>query len=221
MNKVLRLFSWRNIRIINHTLSGRNRNRKQPESGRITKEDINLIIEETWENYNILKQNAPFEKTLGARIMLKNGIVSLALYRAIGKVAVGEDYATELCTDILWKFYIKQIRVQRFIARFLHRKPQQQMNMLQRIFLRFPLTRPGYDWKINEMGEVSAYDITRCPVYDYFKSQGPNELEFFRNSWCTLDFPLAEYLVRGGKYERTHTLSAGDDMCDMCWKVIR
>ncbi len=219
MKKLFRLLLWDNIRIINNTLSGRNRSRKQPALGRINKEDINFIIEETWKNYNILKVNAPSEKTFGARLMLKNGIFSLALYRAIGKVVVEDDYATELCTDILWKFYVKQIRIQRLIARVLHSDPQKQMNMLQRIFLRFPLARPGYDWKINEMGKASAYDIIRCPVYDYFKSQGQAELEFFKKSWCTLDFPLAEHLVKGGKYERTHTLSEGDDKCDMCWKV--
>jgi hypothetical protein len=220
MKKILRLFLWNYIRTIKHTLLGRNRDRKQPESGRITKEDVDLIIEESLRYYTILKLKAPFEKTLGARLMLRNGIVSLALYRAIGKVAVGEEYVTELCTDILWKFYIKNISIQRFIARFLYREPLQQMNIIQRIFLWFPLAKPGYDWKINEMEEVCAYDITRCPVCDYFKSQGPAELKFFRNSWCTLDFPLAEHLVRGGRYERTHTLSAGDALCDMCWKVI-
>jgi len=220
MNIIIKLFAWGNIRTITQTLSGRNRDRQQPELGRITKEDINLILEEIWKSYTILKTNAPYEKTLGARIMVRNGILSLALYRAVGKIVTGEDYVTELCTDILWKFYIKQIRIQKFITRILRREPHQQMNMLQRIFLWFPLAKPGYDWRINEMGKVFSYDIVRCPVYDYFKTQGRAELEFFQNSWCTLDFPLAEHLVKGGKYERAHTLSTGDDKCDMCWKVI-
>ena len=92
MEKVLKLFLWDFIRIVKRTLLGRNRNRKQPESGRITKEDVDLIIEESLRYYNILKQKSPLEKTFGARLMLRNGIMSLALYRGIGKVAVGEDY---------------------------------------------------------------------------------------------------------------------------------
>jgi hypothetical protein len=220
MEKVLKLFLWDFIRIVKRALLGRNRNRKQPESGRITKEDVDLIIEESLRYYNILKQKSPLEKTFGARLMLRNGIMSLALYRGIGKVVVGEDYVTELCTDILWKIYIKNISLQRLIARILYRDPREQMNIIQKIFLLFPLAKPGYDWKINKIKEGYAYDIMRCPVCDYFKSQDPAEFNFFRNSWCTLDFPLAEHLVRGGKYERSHTLSAGDDSCDMCWKVI-
>jgi len=41
-----------------------------------------------------------------------------------------------------------------------------------------------------------------------------------KNSWCTLDYSLAENLIQGGKYKRKHLLSDGDDKCDMCWMVI-
>lgn len=221
MKRISKILFWYYYHTTKQTLSGRNRDRRRPELGRMTIEDIKLIFDEFLRHYKILKQKAPSEKTLGARIMLNNGIMSLALYRALGKVAVGEDYVTELCTDIFWKSYIKSISVQRFIARFLSRDPQQQMVIIQKMFLRFPLAKPGYDWNIREMGEGYAYDITRCPVWDYFKSQGPSEITFFKNSWCTLDFPLAEHLVKGGRYTRNHTLSAGDGLCDMCWKAIR
>jgi len=49
------------------------------------------------------------------------------------------------------------------------------------------------------------------------EEQGEEALEFFRKSWCTLDFPLAEAMVRGGRYERPRTLSEGDEVCDMRW----
>jgi hypothetical protein len=100
----------------------------------------------------------------------------------------------------------------------LQRDPQKQMNMIQRMLL-YALAKPGYDWKLIESDNTTSYDIFKCPVYDYYKLLGHEELEFFRNSWCAFDFPLAEYLVKGGKYERKYTLSKGDDKCDMCWKT--
>jgi len=221
MKGISKLLFRYHYRIAEHTLLGRNRDRRHPESGRITEDDMRLGYYEFLRHYEILRQNAPSEETSGARIMLNNGIMSHALYRAIGKVAVGDEYVTELCTDVLWKSYLKSIRVQRFIARLLSRDPRQQMRIVQRMFLRFPLAKPGYDWNIKETKKGYNYDITRCPVWDYFKSQGPSDIAFFRNSWCTLDFPLAEHLVKGGKYLRSRTLSAGDDVCDMCWKAIR
>lgn len=144
---------------------------------------------------------------------------SLAVYRAIRETGVEEDYATELCTDYLWKAYKRQVGIQRLIARVFVRDGQKQMNMMQRMFLRVPLAAPGYDCELTKTSGGFAYDIRRCPVRDYYVGQGEEALRFFRNSWCTLDYPLAEYLVEGGKYERTHTLSAGDTMCDMRWVV--
>ncbi len=64
-----------------------------------------------------------------------------------------------------------------------------------------------------------ALDFYRCPVNYYFQALGKEELEFFRNSWCTMDWPFAEAMVKGGKYERRHTLSAGDNVCDMRWRA--
>jgi hypothetical protein len=52
-------------------------------------------------------------------------------------------------------------------------------------------------------------------MYEYFKSQG--EEEFMLHSICTLDFALGQTLAKGGHYERPHTLSAGDRLCDMKW----
>lgn len=32
-----------------------------------------------------------------------------------------------------------------------------------------------------------------------------------------LDFPVCESMVAGARYEREHTFSDGDDVCDMRW----
>lgn len=220
MVNLFEYFQWWSLkRTLKSTISDRNRSRQQPELGRITGEDLDSIIKEVEKQYIILKETIPPQKTLGSRLMVKNGAASLALYRAIKEVVEGEDYATELCTDVLWKLYKNQVKVQRFIAHLLYKDPQKQMNMCQQIFLRFPLSSPGYECKLIKRGDSTSYDILKCPVYDYYNSLGREELEFFRNSWCTLDFPLAEYLVTGGKYERRHALSKGDDKCDMRWKT--
>lgn len=214
MNYLSRYILWRYVK---RSLEGRNRDREHPESGRITPSDIRLIVSQAEKNYQALKDTMPDEKTWGARMMVKNGIWSLSLYLAIKIIAKNNDYATELCTDILWRFYTTNIAFQRRLARTIHRDRQKQMNMIQQMFLRFPLAGPGYICTINEINTVCAYDIHRCPVYDYFKSRSQEELDFFRSSWCMLDFPLAEHLVKDGRYERPHTLSSGDDRCDMRW----
>lgn len=45
------------------------------------------------------------------------------------------------------------------------------------------------------------------------------EMTLFRRTWCTFDYSVAELLVEGGKYQREHTLSDGDEVCDMRWFI--
>ena len=84
--------------------------------------------------------------------------------------------------------------------------------MMLRAFLHFPFSRPGYEWNAwPEDSGALAIDFYSCPMRDYLKSQG--EEEFMRNSI----FALAQAMATGGRYERAHTLSAGDPVCDMRW----
>jgi hypothetical protein len=217
MKWMIFIFRWSyRLRMPFQKLEGRNRSRQRPELGRITNDDVYLILEESWKNFQQLSKTAPKGDTVGSRLMLKNGVWSLAMYRAILKIVVEKEYAIELCGDVLWKNYQRAVRRVRFKARLLSRKPQEQMNRMQEVFLKI-LEKPGYDLKVIQDPGAFAYDIYRCPVHDYFKSLGPEELEFFRKTWCTFDFPLAEHLVKRGGYARQHTLSHGDAMCDMRW----
>lgn len=90
------------------------------------------------------------------------------------------------------------------------------MELIQRMLLWFPLGR-GYQPELVDVAGAVAYNLHRCPVYDFFSGQGEEALELFRASWCTFDAPLAEHLVDGGHYERPVTLSSGGPVCAMRW----
>ena len=74
MNYLLKYTLWRNLK---KTLEGRSRDREHPESGRIMPLDIHLIVNHAIKEYQDLIVAMPAEKTLGARVMVKNGIWSL------------------------------------------------------------------------------------------------------------------------------------------------
>lgn len=217
MNKFLKTVAGCYYRFFCKILLDRNRDRQRPELGRITKTDIKAISKDMYQNYQRLIVDVDFGSTYGSRVMVRNGVLSQSFYRAMRTFGADKEYATELCTDVIWKIYKSQVRIQRFLGRLMSRDPQKQMNTVQKMFLAFPLAQPGYKIEVNEIGSVASYDIFRCPVCDYFKTQEQEDFVFFRKSWCTLDWPLAEYLVKGGKYERQHTLSDGDNRCDMQW----
>lgn len=207
------LFKWAAYRIV----LGRYLDGQEPNKGRFTRQEVDRILERTWRNYDELAPDAHIErlKTMGNRQNVLLGVATLAMYRALLAEGIEKAYATELLTDVAWKIYEKWIVLPRFIARLVSHDPQEQVDVMLRMFLTYPFSRPGYDWKVRPEPDTFAVDILRCPVRDYLKSQG--EEEFMLNSWCTLDFALAQVMTKGGHYERPHTLSAGDEVCDMKW----
>jgi hypothetical protein len=140
------------------------------------------------------------------------------LYRALRQCGIDKQDAIELSSDVLYAAYRQQLWLVRLLGRLLARSPLRQMELMQRMLLWYPLGR-GYEPEVVQIDGVVAYDLHRCPVYDYFSGQGEEALEFFRASWCTFDAPLAEHLVDGGRYERPVTLSAGGPVCAMRWSA--
>ena len=209
------LFKWAGKR----SLVGRYVNRHEPQKGRFTADDLNRILEITLNNFEDLLPGAKVDRfeTLGSRMNVILGIASLAMYKALLAEGIDHDYAIELFTDVAWKVYEKFVVVPRWIARLAGRDPQQQMNIMLHAFLKFPFNRPGYQWKVKSEDKGFQIDFFRCPIRDYFHEMG--EEDFLLNSWCTLDFALAQVMVHGGHYERPHTLSAGDPVCDMTWSA--
>ena len=217
-SKLFRLaYRTLSLRAARAVLVGRRRCPRHIEQGRFTRQDADRVMEQTWRNFDALISEAPHQKTPGGRRNVRLGVFTLAHYQALRSTVQDKEYATVLATDFCWRGYEQSISVSRLVARLVTRDPQKQMNFMMRMGLRYPFSRPDYDWKVHPDPDAFAVDFYRCPVFDYFKTQGEEALEFFRNSWCTLDFPLAEFMVRGGRYERPHTLSTGDGVCDMRW----
>lgn len=209
------LFIWAGKR----ALVGRYIDRRKPIKGRFTGTDLDRILDSTLQDIEVLMSKANLSRfeTLGSRMNVTLGVASLGMYKALLKEGIERDYAVELFTDIAWKVYQKFVILPRLYARLVTRDPQKRMNIILRSFLKFPFNRPGYRWEVQSQDEGFQVDFYRCPVQDYFHEMG--EEDFLLNSWCMLDFALAQAMVPGGHYERPHTLSAGDPLCDMTWSA--
>jgi hypothetical protein len=209
------LFRWAG----NRAFVGRYVDRQEPNQGRFTHSDLNRILNGMIQHFETLlpKANIRRFETLGGRMNVMLGVASLAMYKALLDEEIERDYAVELFTGVAWKVYEKFLVVPRLLAHLRHRDPQKRVNFILHAFLKFPFNRPGYQWKIESEKEGFQINFYRCPVQDFFHEMG--EDDFLLNSWCTLDFALAQAMVKGGHYERPHTLSAGDPLCDMTWSA--
>lgn len=234
---ILKRFYRRLVRQAAYQIAlGRMKEPGVPEEGRFLRHEIDAILAETWRNVDKLLPAAHLERlpTWGNRHNVFLAVITVAAYQAFRNAGLEKDYAIEIFADIGWKLYSRFLTLPRFLARLVTRDPQRQVNFILRLLLRFPFSapgRPGYE--VEAWAEPGRFctNWTHCPPYafvrDHVAAQGDNgEIEAFSKSWCWYDWAFAYAMVDGthdthGHYERPHTLSAGDPLCNMCWYAGR
>ena len=214
-NQILHLFKVRAV--FTNNIEGRHRNPAFPEQGRFTNKDARTIYKAAMGLSRQLRQTMPEQKTFGGKQMVRGAVGAVAIYRALRDFGIEKAYAIELGGDIGYQFYKSNLDPFRQVARLFARNPSKQMDLMQRLIIKLALQSPDYDIVVRNPPSGLEYDILRCPMFDYVKTFGAEEVEFFQKTICTFDWPIAEYCVEGGSYKRTKTLSHGDEMCDQKW----
>ncbi len=218
---------------IKQILQGRMKVREKPEAGRFLQTDIRQIFERGWKTIESILQDSDLSvyPNLGNRHNVFLAIMTLGFYHSLLDAGIERSYAIELFADVGWKIYIKLLSIPKRIARVITSDPQRQINLMLRMFMIFPFSpagRPGYEgdaWVEND--RILTY-WTFCAPFHFVKQFADKhgdrgEVEAFYRSWCWYDWSLAYAMVEGtgrpGYYDRPHTLSLGDDVCDMCWSA--
>ncbi|NIM95588.1 MAG: hypothetical protein GTO18_17965 [Anaerolineales bacterium] len=220
---------------LSQIFQGRMKIRDKPEAGRFLQSDVRKIYDSAWVNIDRIRSESDLGiyPNLGNRHNVYLAIMTIGFYHALLDAGIDRNYAIELFADVGWKIYVKFISLPKRIVRIIISDPQLQMNMMLRMFMRFPFSpagRPGYEGKgWAEEGQFLTHWTFCAPfhfVMQYSETHGDRgEADVFYRSWCWFDWPLAYAMVEGsgkpGYYTRPHTLSLGDEVCDMCWAAER
>jgi hypothetical protein len=217
-------------------LEGRRFDPTNPEAGRFLRADVDAFLDDVWKGVeNLLREedlhNIP---TIGNRHNVFLGALTIAAYHALLERAVEPKYAMELFADVGWKIYERMLKALFFFARLRTRGPQHRVNFVLKALMRFPFSAPGEPgYEVSAWSEAGRFYThwTYCEplgfVKRYIERHGDRgELEAFYQSWCLYDWPAADVLAGGragehGHYQRPHTLSRGESVCDMCWSASR
>jgi len=204
-------------------LTPRCRRDGEPEYGRFTTKDIERIIQ--LANSNVVELMPYFKDlpNIGNYVMAYSSMLDLAIYRALLREKVDPCYATNLIGDINWQFVVNTggyYRLKRKLIALKTKDPMERMGKFMSDMLKFPYGKPGYRAELYKEGNVYHMNFYSCPVYDFYKQFGNEELTLFRKVFCTYDYAAAERLIEGGRYQREHTLSDGDEVCDMRWFIV-
>lgn len=217
-------------RAARQALEGRLLDPEDPRRGRWLRSDVGSLLEATWRRVDALVPAARLEElpTYGNRLNVVLAVVTTAAYRELLERGVSREYATDLVADLGWKVYARMVAVSSLPARLLTRSPRRRLETTLRLLMRFPFSAPGspgYEVRAWREGERFFTHWTHCPPHTFVRSlveagEDRGELEAFYRSWCLYDWAAADLLVGDGEhghYERPHTLSRGDPVCDMCW----
>jgi len=177
---------------------------------------VDRVLAEMWNRYYELEPTVPIEHTLGAVFTTHLAALTLAMHEVLLREGIREQESYRLIYEIGWKFYTEMGEPPLLLAAAFTRNPLKRLRLATDLFRLFPFGSPGYGWRDvpGAEGEV-AFDCTRCPVAEVFAQQGASELCV--NTWCNLDFPLAEKW--GGVLARTGTIAMGREQCDFRWRT--
>jgi hypothetical protein len=200
-----------------HALVGRNRTSGSADRGRFTRPDVDGLLKHAWRLYGDESVTLPVEPTIGSRMNVRLACFTMSFFKALIAAGTERQYAIELVADATWRIY----RIWSVIASTLaHLRPGKRTALAfavgkrgktgGAVSLTFPFNAPGYVIEVVPVEAGTAFNVLRCPVADYFRTQDAADL--CTSSWCNLDYPLAE--LTGEKLVRTSTLVTGGRHCD-------
>jgi ubiquinone biosynthesis protein len=199
------------------TLVGRNRSSAGSEQGRFSQGEVDDLLQQTWQRYDVLAADAPIEAdyTYGNRMNVQLAVLTYAALEVFQAAGIPRAYAVELIADLAWKIYEKWGAIPTLLARLLGRHGAERMRFSVHAFLRFPFSPPAYRMDHLPSQDGVRFDVVCCPIALYFRQNEAADL--CQAAWCDLDYGLAE--MWGGRLERTQTIAAGCDHCDFHFRV--
>lgn len=177
--------------------------------------EIKAILMGYWLRYKHLRKEIIKESTFGGTLMVHLAAMSTAFYLELTEKGISETKTTRYFYDIAWKVYKIMGRISWNLTQFKSHNKEKRLKYATQLFRAFPFNSPSYKWQnIAQKDNSVCFNCTKCPVAEYFKTKGLSQ--FCVETWCALDFPLAE--MWHGKLERTNSIAGGAEICDFKWK---
>ena len=146
-------------------------------------------------------------------IMMRQMEWNCALYRALTDHGMSQDDAGALVEAIGFDVY-QPIPAALFkLSRLCSAKRETRVKWIFGMKTRYFFSSPFIHRHLPSKTGV-AFDVTRCPLADYFKDQGVPELTPY--AACRLDFAAAR--AYGVDLVRSQTIAEGAEYCDFRWK---
>jgi len=139
---------------------------------------------------------------------------NLSLYRALQEHGMSQAEAGEFVETVAAEYYQPVPAAMFKLSRFRGARRETRVKWIFGIMTRYFFSPPFVHRHLPSDTGV-AFDVTVCPVADYFKDQGvPPEVT--AHAACNLDYCMAREF--GIELVRSQTIANGAEYCDFRWK---
>ena len=176
--------------------------------------DVSRLIDRMWELHKDVSKNTPKSQSRGVSFMLYLAAKDLALYKALRETSIQDEEAKQHVEDINWDLSKSLGAPMYRLSRIRSRNREVRLKWVNDLLYRFLFTKPFK--RIHVASDANdAFDVTSCPIADYFKSQGESAL--CHHAFCNADHRLAA--AWHSRLERKGTIAEGSDCCDFRFYV--
>jgi len=138
---------------------------------------------------------------------------SISLYRALQEHGMSKVEACKFVETVAVEYYQPVPAAMYKLSRLRSAKRETRVKWLFGIITRYIFTPPFVHRQLPSDTGV-AFDVTVCPLVDYFKEQGVPELTEY--AACNPDYCMAHEF--GMQLVRTQTIAKGAEYCDFRWE---
>ncbi|HST58784.1 MAG TPA: L-2-amino-thiazoline-4-carboxylic acid hydrolase [Longimicrobium sp.] len=179
----------------------------------LPREDVDRVWGRTRALQRELRKTRP-RHSLGVNLVLRLFEWDRALYGALLEAGVPADDAGRWIAEINWMILGPSTALNFSLSRLrsgdLRTRVQSVVDLLFAVVFTAPFRRI-----VHPAQDEVAFDVTRCPLAEYFAAQGTPELT--RHAACSLDYRMAEQW--GVTLQRTRTIAAGHPLCDFRFQL--
>jgi len=176
-------------------------------------EESRLIWARTVEVHSTLTKSRR-RHSLGVDFLLRYLEWDCALYKSLREFGLDKEHAGALVETINWAALGPAIRVffsfSRLRSAVLKTRVRWVLDMMFRALFTHPFRR-----RVLPSDEGLAFDVTVCPLAQFFREQGVPELTHY--AACSLDWKMARDW--GVELKRTRTIAEDHPLCDFRFKV--
>lgn len=186
-------------------------------SGRLPEGTVSKLPGEIWNEYKNRLPGLEKKETAGATLVIRLSLLTLILYEKLIAENIQKQEAIRLTSEITWAVYDKLTGIFWFFTRFFSGKPIVRLRKAMNFAVKyFPYNSPGYEMEFLKTDDREFFfDVHKCPSADFFIEHRVSEL--CSETWCNLDYSLAEKWNVG--LEREKTIAKGDGICTFRFKA--